>query len=143
LYVAAGDGDLSLLAMRPNGAGRLSGDAVTWSTGTSVPKRSSQILIGDMLWMIDDKGVASCLDADSGKSIWRERVGGDFWASPIAGDGRIYFCSKQGKCVVIAADREFKVLAENQLGDGFVASPAVVENDLLLRTSTHLYRIGS
>jgi len=73
--------------------------------------------------------------------VWNERIGGNYSASPLASDGSIYFFSEEGKTTVIAADREFKKLAENQLEDGFMASPAVAGKALFLRTRTHLYRV--
>lgn len=143
LYVAAGDGDRALIAIRPDGDGMLSDDKIVWSVGKSVPKRSSQVLANGLLFMVDDKGIASCLEAKTGALLWRERIGGDYWASPILGGGKVYFFSKQGKCVVVAAEREFRLLSENQLGDGFVASPAVWGRSLLLRSTTHLYRVSA
>jgi hypothetical protein len=91
--------------------------------------------------MIDDGGIASCLDAETGEEIWRERVGGNYSASPLLVGDRVYFFSEEGKTAVVKAGREFVVIAENQLDDGFMASPAVVENALFLRTKKALYRI--
>ena len=73
--------------------------------------------------------------------VWNERVGGNYSASPIAADGRLYFCSEEGKTVVVATGREFKKLAENTLEDGFMASPAVSGKALILRTKSALYRV--
>ena len=70
-------------------------------------------------------------------------MGGSHSASPIHADGRLYFVDEEGKTRVVAADpQEFRLLAENQLDDGCMASPAVIGNDLLIRTKTHLYRIS-
>jgi outer membrane protein assembly factor BamB len=74
--------------------------------------------------------------------LWNERVGGNYSASPVAGPGRIYVCSEEGKVTVLAAGRTFQKLAENQLGDGFMASPALSGNSLILRSKSALYRIG-
>ena len=92
--------------------------------------------------MVNDGGVAACLDAKTGEEIWRKRIGGNFSASPIFASGKIYFFDEDGKATVIEASRNYKVLAVNQLDDGFMASPAVSGNELYLRTRTHLYRIG-
>ena len=142
LYISAGQGDRSLIAIDPSGEGMLSDERVKWSTGQAVPKRPSQILTNGLLLMVDDKGIASCLDAETGKLHWRERLGGEYWASPVLGDGRMYCCNKEGGTVVVAAAKEFKKLAENQLAAPIVASPAAIESDLLIRTETHLYRVG-
>jgi|SRR5215207_3862509 len=100
------------------------------------------LLVDDLLYAIDDGGIASCLEAKSGKEVWRERLGGNFSASPIEAGARLYFASEEGKVVVLAAGREFKKLGENQLGDGFMASPAVSGGSVYLRSRTHLYRVG-
>ena len=86
-------------------------------------------------------GVASCVEAKTGAEVWRERIGGDCSASPVYADGRIYFFNEVGKATVVEAGRQFKVLAENKLEDGFMASPAIAGKALYLRTKTHLYRI--
>jgi outer membrane protein assembly factor BamB len=91
--------------------------------------------------MIDDGGIASCLEAKTGTEVWRERIGGNYSASPLLAEGRIYFFSEEGKTTVVEANRSFKKIAENQLADGFMASPAAAGNALFLRTRTHLYRI--
>lgn len=140
VYIAAGDGQRRLIAVRPEGTGYLD-DQIVWNCSRSVPLRPSQALQGKRLLMIDDNGVASCLDALSGEVQWRERVGGEHWASPLAAEGRLYCFSKEGPVTVLAAEGPFRVLAENQLDAGFVASPAVADGALLLRTKTHLYRI--
>ena len=93
--------------------------------------------------MVDDSGVAACIEADSGEEVWRKRLGGNFSASPIYANGRIYFFDEDGKATVIAASRDYEVLAENTLDEGFMASPAVSGDDLFLRTRTHLYRIAA
>ena len=91
--------------------------------------------------MIADGGVASCVEARTGKVAWSERVGGNYSASPITDGKRIFFLSEEGKTTVVAAKPEFKVLATNQLDGGFMASPAVHRDALILRTKTHLYRV--
>ena len=75
--------------------------------------------------MVNDAGIATCLEAKTGKVVWQSRVGGMFSASPLYADGRIYLFDEDGKTTVIEAGRKFKVLAENLLDDGFMASPAV------------------
>jgi outer membrane protein assembly factor BamB len=98
-------------------------------------------IVGDLLFMVDDGGIATSLDARTGAEIWRERVGGNYSAAPIHAAGRLYFCNEEGKTLVVEAGREFKILAENPLEEGFMASPAAVGRALFLRSRTHLYRI--
>jgi outer membrane protein assembly factor BamB len=130
-----------VLAIRPDGRGDVTSTHVIWRVTRGAPRKPSLLLSGDLLFMIDDKGIAQCLDAKSGELVWRERIGETYSASPILASGRIYFFSEDGKTTVIEAGRQYKVLAENHLDDGFMASAAVDGNALFLRTVTHLYRI--
>jgi outer membrane protein assembly factor BamB len=114
---------------------------LAWTVHRNVPCKPSVLLVKDLLFMVDDGGIATCLDAQTGSAQWRERIGGNYSASPISGDGRVYFFSEEGKTTVVAASRQFAGLATNQLGDGFMASPAVAGRALFLRSRTHLYRI--
>jgi outer membrane protein assembly factor BamB len=91
--------------------------------------------------MINDTGVMSCLNALDGSTVWSKRYSGEFWASPIYADGNVYFLSKEGTVLVVAAEDEYRVVAENQFPAGFNASPAILGDSLILRTFTHLYRI--
>ena len=141
IYVSMGQSKSELWAIKPGGSGDVTTTHVAWKVKRNVPTRSSPVLTDDLIFMVDDGGIASCLDAKTGEQIWNERIGGTYSAAPIWGAGRIYFCSEDGKTTVLAASREFKVLATNQLGDGFMASPAVLNNSLVLRSKTHLYRI--
>lgn len=145
-YLPTGFSKGQLLAVRAGGSGVVTGTHVAWRLNRGVPNKPSLLLHNDLLFMIDDGGVAACVDAKTGADIWRERVGGNYSAAPILADGRLYFLSEEGKATVIEAGRQFKVLAENYLGkdkdtDGFMASPAVSGNALYLRTRTKLYRI--
>jgi outer membrane protein assembly factor BamB len=101
------------------------------------------LTLGDEVYFVDDGGVASCVDATTGDSHWKKRLGGKFSASLFYGAGRIYFQSETGATTVIAPGKTFKELATNQIGDGdrTFASFAVVDDALLLRSESHLYRI--
>jgi outer membrane protein assembly factor BamB len=114
---------------------------VVWKITRGVPSKPSVLLVGDLIFMVNDTGITSCVEAKTGTSVWTSRIAGTFSASPISAAGRIYFFNEDGKAAVIEAGRSFKVLSENLLDDGFMASPAVVGNALILRTRTHLYRI--
>jgi outer membrane protein assembly factor BamB len=92
--------------------------------------------------MVTDAGVAQAVDATKGTVVWTSRLGGTFSASPLVSGNRVYFFDEDGKTTVIEAGPAFKVLAENQLGDGFMASPAAAGGALFLRSRTRLYRIG-
>lgn len=114
---------------------------MAWRVKRNVPRKPSLLLKGDHLFMIDDGGIAACVEAKTGKEIWRERVGGNYSASPLLAPGRIYFFSEEGKTTVLADKPVFEKLAESTLGDGFMASPAVLGDALILRSKTALYRL--
>ncbi len=141
VYINTGFGKADLVAVRPDGSGDVTDTHVVWTVKKGVPSKPSQLLVGDLIFMINDKGIASCLEARTGANVWTHRVGGNYSASPIAVDGAIYFFSHEGKTTVIKAGREYADLSVNQLDSGFMASPAVAGKALFLRTETHLYRI--
>jgi outer membrane protein assembly factor BamB len=143
VYSPMGSGDSLLLAVRPNGRGDVTDTHVAWEYTRAVPKRASLLLVEDLLFMVSDDGVAACVNAKTGKEVWRERLGSNYSASPIYAAGRVYFFDQDGKSTVIKAAPEFVVIAENQLDNGFMASPAVSGDSLFLRTRTHLYRIDA
>jgi outer membrane protein assembly factor BamB len=93
--------------------------------------------------MVSDDGMVTCLEQDNGTQVWRERIGGKYAASPIYGDGRIYFFSEEGKTTVIKPGRACDILATNSLPEGFMASPAVAGKAFFLRTKAHLSRVES
>jgi outer membrane protein assembly factor BamB len=130
-----------VLAVRPDGSGDVTDTHVAWRLLKGVPKKPSLLLLGDMIFMIGDTGVASAVAAKTGEVAWTARLDGSYSASPIAADGRVYVFSEEGKATVLEAAKHFNVLAENALDDGFMASPAVAGRALFLRTRTSLYRI--
>jgi outer membrane protein assembly factor BamB len=141
VYVCTGYMLPELFAIRPDGAGDLSESNVAWKTNKGVPAKPSPLLVGGELYLLSDAGVVTCYDAKTGKQHWRQRLGGDFSASPIAVDGRIYCCAEDGRTIVFAPETKYRELAVNQLSGRFMASPAVAGRSLFLRTDTHLYRI--
>lgn len=130
-----------IIAVRPDGAGDVTDTHVIWHAKKSMPSIPSSLLIGDAIYSMDNNGVATCLEAKTGTVVWSQRVGGNYYASPIFVDGRIYTFSLDGKTTVIAPAREFQELAVNQLADGFRSSPAVAGRAFFLRTEKNLYRI--
>lgn len=138
LFVTNGMG--KMVAVRPQGTGDIS-DNIVWDSGKGIPKKSSLLLIDGLLYMVSDDGIASCVEAATGEKVWTTRLGGSYAASPVYAGGRIYFSSIEGVVHVIEPGRKFKSLAKNTFDAGFMASPAVVGNALILRTKTHLYRV--
>ena len=139
VYVATSYIKSRLLAVRP-GPDEAS-TKVVWTNDKQVPQKPSLVIVGQELFMISDNGVATCLDAVTGDQIWQKRIGGNYSASLLHANGKVYFFNQSGTASVVQAGREFKTLATNSLNEGFMASPAVYRNSLILRTSGHLFRI--
>ncbi len=108
----------------------------------SIPNVPTPIVAGDLLFLWHDRGIVSCYDLPTGRQNWRERVGGDYHSSPIRIGNRIYCVSRNGEVVVLAADRQFQVLARNELNEACHATPAVANGRLYLRTETSLICVG-
>jgi outer membrane protein assembly factor BamB len=142
VYVCTGYMKPQLWAMRVDGRGDVSESHVAWRYERQVPEISSPIVVGDELCFISTLGVATCLDAKSGRVHWQERLGGNFAASPIAADGKVYFTSQEGVTTVLAAGRDYKPLARNQLIGQTMASPAIAGESILIRADRKLNCIG-
>ena len=112
-----------LFAVRTGGNGLITDTHVVWKIKRAVSNKPSILLIDDLIYMIDDKGIASCVEAKTGELVWQKRIGGEYSASPVYADGKIWLFSEDGKTTVIRPGRTFEALAENQLDDGFLASP--------------------
>jgi len=130
-----------LWAVRPDGRGDVTETNVVWRIRQGAPATPSCLLVDDLLYAVTDGGVASCLEADTGQTVWRERLGGNYLASPIYAGGRLYFFNQDAVTTVLAAGRQYEVLAENRLEGELKATPAVSGGALFVRTRTHLYRI--
>ena len=140
IYVSTGFGKPELWAVRPNGAGDISGtDKVVWKEPKRIPSRPSPLLVDDELYVITDGGIATCFDAGGGQNHWTERVGGNFSASPLLAGGHIYFCNHEGKVTVIKPSTSYEIAAENEIGEQIMASPAALDGRLILRTAEALY----
>jgi len=141
VFVATGYDRPSLLAIRPDGQGDVTQTHVAWTMTRNAPHTPSPLLVGDELYVVSDGGVASCLEAQTGKVLWSERVGDAQSASPLCADGKVYFLSEGGLGVVVKAGPKFEVLARNDVRERTLASYAAAEGALYLRTDQHLYRI--
>jgi outer membrane protein assembly factor BamB len=141
VYVATGFQQPALIAIRPDGTGDVTKTHIAWELRRGAPLTPSPILIGDELFVINDGGILSCLDAKSGTVIWQQRMNGTFSASPIFVDGRVYFSSEQGVTTVLLPGKEFRRAATNQLDGAILASIAVADGSFFIRTDTHLYKI--
>jgi outer membrane protein assembly factor BamB len=142
VYITTGFQQPSLLAVRPDGAGDVTRTHVAWTVKRGAPLTPSPLLVGDELFIVNDGGIASCLDAKTGATHWVQRLGGAFSASPVFADGRIYFLSEEGTSTVLAPGKEFRKLATSTLDGEILASMAVSERSIFIRTNSHLYRLA-
>ncbi len=130
-----------LFAVRTGGQGLITDTHVVWKVKRGVSNKPSILLVDDLIYMIGDTGIASCIDSRTGEQVWQQRIGGAYSASPVYADGRLWFFSEDGKTTVLKPGRVFEKVGENLLDDGFMASPAIAGKAFYLRTRTHLFRI--
>ena len=143
VFIATGFQQPTLIAVRADGTGDVTRSHLAWTLRRAAPYTPSPILVGEDLFLVNDVGIASCVDARTGAINWQERLGGNYSASPIFVDGRLYFPSEEGLTTVIAPSRTFTRLAVSQLEGPIFASIAVADRSFFIRTNTHLYRIGT
>jgi len=142
IFISTGFDPPNVMAIRVDGRGDVTDTHVAWTYRRGAPHTPSLLLVGDELYMISDRGVATCLDARSGTVHWQKRIGGNFSASPLYAAGRIYLQSEEGTGTVLRAGKSFEKLATNRLDERSLASYAIGEDYLIIRTADHLYRIG-
>lgn len=130
-----------LWAVKPGGHGDVTETHVAWKITKDMPSTCSPLLDGNLLYMVNDQGFALCVEAESGKIVWKEKLKGKHSPSPILASGRIYLFSEKCAATVLQTGREFKILAENQLDDRMMATPAVAGDALFVRTKSSLYRL--
>jgi outer membrane protein assembly factor BamB len=141
VYMCTGAIRPELLAVRVDGHGDVTDTHIAWRTRGSVPSMSSPILVGELLYCVTDAGIVSCMEATTGKSVWRERLPGSYLASPVCAAERLYFFNRDGLTSVVKLGRAFSLLAENPVDGPLIATPAMIDRTVFLRTDSHLYRI--
>ncbi len=143
LFLGSGYDRAAFYAIKPAGA---AGDAtatnIAWSISKGAPHTPSAIVVGEEVYFVSDAGIATCADARTGEVRWSERLGGNFSASPIAVDGRVYFQNETGVGYVVKAGQTYELLATNDLGERSLASYAVADGTLFIRTEAHLWKIA-
>jgi outer membrane protein assembly factor BamB len=127
-----------ILAVKYDGK---SAPQVAWRYGRQAPTIPSPLLVENEIYIISDKGIAACLDAKTGKPHWTERLPGNYAASPLFADGKIYFANREGLTTAIAPATSYQLLGTGQLPGQILASPAAVGQALYIRTDQELYRI--
>jgi len=137
-------GESGLMALRPGGQGELPMSQVLWKEKEKVSEVPTPIYYRGRVYMIKNGGIITCLEAESGKVLYRERLGasGPYLSSPIAANGNIYIPSNNGVITVIKAGNNLEILAQNDLGEKIYSTPAVVGNTLYVRTAENLYAFG-
>ncbi len=141
LFISTGYDSPEVMAIRPDGEGDVTDTHIAWRLSKGAPHTPSLLVVGDELYMVSDRGIASCVDAKRGEPHWQERIGGNFSASPLYADGRIYLQSEQGTGIVIAPGTTFEEIARNELEERTLASYAVADGAIFIRTESQLYRL--
>jgi outer membrane protein assembly factor BamB len=138
------DMQIAAAGIRLEEKGKVSLAQVAWKEAKSVPEVPSPLYYQGRVYLISDKGIVTCRHAQSGKEVYRERLGGrgSCYSSPVLGDGKIYVGTDGGVLVVFKPGDRFQVLARNDLKEGIVATPALVDNKIYLRTFQALYAFG-
>ncbi len=128
-----------ILAIRPGELDHSAAPRVAWQHTRGGPYIPTPVAYRNRLFAVTDIGQLTCYNAGNGEQIWSQRLRGNFTASPVAADGRIYLVDERGVMRVVAAADRFELLAENPLGEGCLATPAVAGGDLIVRTQSMLY----
>jgi outer membrane protein assembly factor BamB len=143
IYMSRGYRSGPYMAIRPGGRGDVSKSHVVWEAATGAPYISSLVYDAGLIYMATDVGAVTVVDAKTGQRVSQQRVEGVFSASPVAGDGKIYFVSENGETIVMQSGRTPTVLARNDLGERAVASPAISNGQIFIRTDDHIFCIGA
>ena len=142
VFVCTGYDSPTLLAIRLAGArGDVTDSHLAWKLTKRVPLNPSPLLINDLLYLVSDDGVMSCVEAGSGETVWQQRIGGAYSSSPTWANGRIYVQSEEGETLVIQPGREIHEVARSQVGERTFASYAVAGGAIYLRTESNLLRL--
>ena len=143
IYTSRGYRSGPYMAIRPGGRGDVSATHVEWRVATGAPYVSSLLVYRGLIFMAGDSGIISCIDGETGERLWQERTGAIFSASPVAGDGKVYFAAESGETFVYAPERSPRLLARNSIDGRIVASPAIAGGRIYLRTDDRLLAISS
>jgi hypothetical protein len=133
--------DHGLIAIKPGGRGVLPPDTVVWKETRGVAEVPSPLAYRGKVYMVTNGGILSVLRAESGALVYRERLGapGLYFSSPVATGGRIYIGSGEGVLSVLTDADRLEVLARNDFGEPIVATPALADGHIYVRTARHLY----
>ena len=141
VFVCTGYGEPQLWAIKVDGTGDVTKSHVKWKEKSQIPKNPSPLLVNGLLFVINDNGVMTCLDSETGKTQWRKRVPGNHSASPVFANGHVFLFSHEGTVTAIKASAEASESIESHIDDQLMASPAILSDSVLLRTRHKLYCI--
>ena len=142
IYLSRGYRNSDYMAIQPGGRGDVTASHIKWRAPGAASYVPSILQYDGLLYMTNEVGVMTCAETKNGEHVWRHRLEGIFFASPVAGDGKIYMLSETGDVFVMRAGRIPEVLAKNNLEDRFIASPAISSGRIFLRGDQALYSIG-
>ena len=143
VYISTSFDRPQMLAIDPTGRGVVTDSNVVWRVERNAPKTPSMVAYDGLLYSVSDDGIVLCVDAATGEIVYRKRLGGGFSASPLLAGGNLYFTSEEGVTTIVKAGREFELISESDVGERTLSSLAIVDADILMRTSKALYRIGN
>jgi outer membrane protein assembly factor BamB len=143
IYASRGYRSGPYMAIRSGGSGDVTATHVVWRVPTGAPYVSSLLHYEGVVYMANDVGVLTAVDAKTGERLWQERVDGVFSASPVAGGGHVYFVSENGDTLVVKAGRSPAIVARNSIGERALASPALANGRMFVRTDDHVFCIGN
>ena len=142
VYVCSGFTTPELLAIRPDGQGDVTKTHVLWRQRKNAPNVPSPVVVGERLFMVADKGIATCMEAKTGKVLWSERLAGTFAASLLASGNVLYAFDESGKTFLFKAADTFKELGRNELKGRVQATPAALGGCLFIRTDQRLIKVS-
>jgi outer membrane protein assembly factor BamB len=143
VFTSSGYGSPAIRAIRPDGRGDVTATHIAWESRSNVPLMPSFLYTEGLLFCVKESGVAACLNAKTGQTVWQERLGSKFGASPVLAEGRLYCQAEDGSTTVIAAGREFRQLAMNRLEGPCKASPAISGGRIFIRSQNALFCVAA
>ena len=141
LYLIRGYRNSDFMALRPGGRGEIKEESLLWHAPGGASYVPSILYYEGLIYVTNEVGIATCVDAETGKQVWRQRLGGIFFASPVAGDNKVYMVSETGETFVLSAGRKPVILAQNNLDERIIASPAISDGSIFLRSDGSLFCI--
>jgi outer membrane protein assembly factor BamB len=141
----SGGGGIYLSAVKLGGTGDVTSTHQAWKVTQSAPYVPTPVAAGGRVYWVSDDGVANCVKAESGESVWRERVSDKepFYASPVLADGKLYLTSATGMVYVVGASDAYQLIGKSPLGEGSHSTPCIDGGRLYFKTFTHLVCVGA